>query len=93
MGDDSDQYDSEGLLEFTNGIDMRYQTHIIRIAAKENHCYGTDFATTASVFYFFIFGVELQHSAVTGSQLLFTLPSLAANSFLPARLTAGKLTL
>ena len=32
-------------------------------------CYGTDFATTASVLYFFISGAELQHSAVAGSHL------------------------
>ena len=34
-----------------------------------SNCYGTDFATTASAFFFFYFGVELQHSAVAGSQL------------------------
>ena len=27
-------------------------------------CYGTDFVTTASAFFFFYFGVKLQHSAV-----------------------------
>ena len=32
-------------------------------------CYGTDFVVTASAVYFFYFGVELQHSAVAGSQL------------------------
>ena len=32
-------------------------------------CYGTDFVVTASAFYLFYFGVELQHSAVAGSQL------------------------
>ena len=34
-----------------------------------------------SVFFFYL-GVKLQHSAVAGSQLLHTLPSLAANSLL-----------
>ena len=48
-------------------------------------CYGTDFVTTASVFSSFILGVKLQHSAVAGSQLLLTLPSLAANSSLCRR--------
>ena len=33
-------------------------------------CYETDFATTALAFFFFCFGVELQHSAVAGSQPL-----------------------
>ena len=33
----------------------------------------------------FYFGVKLQHSAVAGSQLLLTLPSLAANSSLCRR--------
>jgi len=36
----------------------------------------TDFIDTVSAFYFFYFGVELQHSAVAGSQLLSTLPKL-----------------
>ena len=48
------------------------------------NCYGTDFATTASPFFFFYFGVKLQHPAVAGSQLLLTLPSLAANSLYSA---------
>ena len=49
------------------------------------YCYGTDFATTASASFFFYFGVKLQDSAVAGSQLLLTLPSLAADSFLLCR--------
>ena len=58
------------------------QTHGTAMGTKMavSFCYGTDFATTASVFYFFIFGVELQHSAIADSQLLSPLPSLAANS-------------
>ena len=56
-------------------------------------CYGTDFVTTASVFSSFIWGVKLQHSAVAGSQLLHTLPSLAGNSSLCRRWQATLSTL
>ena len=38
LGYDSHHYDTECLLEFSNGIDMPYHTHIIRIAKINFSC-------------------------------------------------------